>query len=269
MRNEQLCEAEFATYAKEALLRRDPRHPSHEEAREWRTERMLELVAKPSTSANSRWRPPPLSAGANSLEYDFDVRPDCQYWLSVRSFNPEYTRLFSRYVYVHNDRITCPYFTVEFKKDDTTAERAQNQIAAAAAMALYNRCLLKLERLKLTKNSWSEKHTSCIRHYGLTLQGASYTFWCIRLRPQPTPVSPHNWTWPGCEVVEATAGNMFTAPNVKHFIHWVNEIHRWGLTVHGQLCKKDVQFCIEGKEKNVRTSLGASELDPDSDAELW
>lgn len=34
IRNEQLCEAEFATYAKETLLRRDPRHPNYGEARQ-------------------------------------------------------------------------------------------------------------------------------------------------------------------------------------------------------------------------------------------
>lgn len=67
IRNEQLCEAEFATYAKETL-RRDPRQPNYEEARQWRVERMIEPVVKPSTSANSRWRPPPAIVSADSLE---------------------------------------------------------------------------------------------------------------------------------------------------------------------------------------------------------
>ncbi|KAK8912073.1 hypothetical protein VCV18_012687 [Metarhizium anisopliae] len=90
MRNEQLCEAEFANYATENLLRRDPRYPSYDETREWRVERMVELLVKPSTSANSRLRPPPITVSADSLEYDFNFRPDLQYWLSVRPFNPVY-----------------------------------------------------------------------------------------------------------------------------------------------------------------------------------
>ncbi|MCJ1400074.1 hypothetical protein MMC11_003277 [Xylographa trunciseda] len=272
MQTEQLCEAEFTTYAKETLLRRDPRFPSYEEAREWRTERMIELVAKPTTSPGSRWCPPPVTIQADIAEYDFDVRPDCQYWLSVRSFNPSYTRLFSRYVYVHNDRITCPYFTIEFKKDGTTVELAQNQVAVAATVALYNRSLLKVERLKLTKRRWTGKHTSSLRHYGVILHGPVYTFWCIRLKEQGPrePIFPHDWNWPGCDMIEATPGNLLTAPNVEHFIHWVNEIHRWGLTVYGPSCQKDIQFCIERREKNVRTSLGESyhDLDPDSDIEV-
>jgi hypothetical protein len=272
MRTEQLCEAEFATYAKETLLRRDPRFPSYEEAREWRTERMIELVAKPTTSPGSRWCPPPVTIQADITEYDFDVRPDCQYWLSVRSFNPSYTRLFGRYVYVHNDRITCPYFTIEFKKDGNTVELAQNQVAVAATVALYNRSLLKMERLKLTKKRWTEKHTSSLRHYGVTMHGPVYKFWCIRLKEQEVrePISPHDWSWPGCNMIEATPGNLLTTPNVEHFIHWVNEIHRWGLTVHSASCQKDVQFCIERKEKNVRTSLGenSQDLHTDSDTEV-
>lgn len=158
MRNEQLYEAEFATYAKKILLRRDPRFPSYEEAREWRTERMIELVAKPTISPGSQCCPPPVIIQADIMEFDFDVRPDCQYWLSVQFFNPSYTRLFSRYVYIHHDRITCAYFTVEFKKDSTIVELAQNQVAVAATVALYNRSLLKVERLKLIKEVDSEAH---------------------------------------------------------------------------------------------------------------
>jgi hypothetical protein len=266
MRNEQLCEAEFSTYAKETLLRRDPRYPSLEEARQWRTERMIELVMKPSVSAKSKWIPPP--ATVDTFVYDFDVRPDCQYWLSVRAFNPEYSRLFSRYVHVHNDRITCPYFTIEFKKDDSTLELAQNQMAAAAALALHNRALLKVERLKVTKKRWTEKHTSSLRHYGLTLHGHKYTFWCLKLKQQHSgavSLSPKDWSWQGCDVVEATTGNMLTEQNVKHFIQWANEIHRWGLGVHGPSCQRDVQFCIEKEQRNVRTSL--SEIDQASDSD--
>lgn len=77
MKNEQLCEAEFATYAKGTLVCRDPRHPSYEEAGQWMVEHMIEPVVKPNTSANSRWRPPRAYASADSWEYDFDVRPDC------------------------------------------------------------------------------------------------------------------------------------------------------------------------------------------------
>ena len=57
-------------------------------------------------------------------------------------------------------------------------------------------------------------------------------------------------------MVEATTGNMLTAPNVKHFMDWLNEINRWGLSVHGPACNKDVQFlgldAGSDGEQNVR-----------------
>ena len=83
-------------------------------------------------------------------------------------------------------------------------------------------------------------------------------------------MNAEQWRWQGCKVVETTPGNLLTRPNAEHYAHWVNEIHRWALTVHGPSCQKDVQFCIERRERNVRTSLGAddNDQDPDSDVEM-
>ncbi len=53
-----LCEAEFSSYAKENLLKRDPRSLEDDVKRPWRTERMLELVAKPEESLH--WCEPPV-----------------------------------------------------------------------------------------------------------------------------------------------------------------------------------------------------------------
>lgn len=57
-------------------------------------------------------------------------------------------------------------------------------------------------------------------------------------------------------MVEATQADMSSLHDVTHFCDWINEIHRWGLTVHGPSCGRDVQYCIENKEGNIRTSLG-------------
>jgi hypothetical protein len=86
-------------------------------------------------------------------------------------------------VYIHSDRITCPYFTVEFKKDGNAVELAQNQVAVAAALAIYNRALLKVQRLKLTGEKVdTETHIN-------TLHGLVYTFWCIKLKQQEAGLS--------------------------------------------------------------------------------
>jgi hypothetical protein len=43
---------------------------------------------------------------------------------------------------------------------------------------------------------------------------------------------------------------------VSWFVNWINEIHRWGLTVHGPSCERDIKYCIDSSPYGVRTSLG-------------
>ena len=273
MRYEGLCEAEFATYAKETLLRRDPRVLDPGEDREWRTERMVEFSAKPGPGAlPGQWQGPPVTEKDSTWkEFDFDIHPDCQYWLSVRAFNPEYTRLFTDYVFVHGQRITCPYFTIEFKKDykDNNNLKAQDQVATASAVALYNRCQLKRDRLIGTRKRWTQKHNTSLRYYGLTLAGPIYQFWWIRLRGYADGLSipPEKWKWCGCEMVRASNGSLDKPSDVRNFVEWLNEIHRWGLTVHGPSCEKDVKFCISNTKDAVRTSL-EEVAEQDSDTEI-
>ena len=106
-----------------------------QEAREWRTEN--DTTTWDETPPASRRRLPPITIEADVPDYDFDIRPDSQCRLSTPSFNPDYKRLFGRYVYVHNGRVICPYFTIEFKKDDNTIELGRNQVVVAVALALF------------------------------------------------------------------------------------------------------------------------------------
>ena len=47
-----------------------------------------------------------------------------------------------------------------------------------------------------------------------------------------------------------------SSEGVSSFVNWVNEIHRWGLTVHGPSCERDIKCCINSTPGAVRTSLG-------------
>jgi hypothetical protein len=112
-----LCKAEFATLTKEKLLKAEPRRLEVAEDRKWRTEGMIELVAKPTE--RRRWEAPPiLDSSKSGLSYYFDIRPDCAYWLFLRAFNMEWQRRVREYVLVMNKQVTCPYFTIEFKRDE-------------------------------------------------------------------------------------------------------------------------------------------------------
>lgn len=97
---------------------------------------MVELSTK-SGSPHPQWLGPPLIKKASVPKtFSFDIRPDCQYWLSMRSFNPKYAQLYPEHVFVLREQITCPYFTIEFKKDDGSTLKAENQVATAAVALL-------------------------------------------------------------------------------------------------------------------------------------
>ena len=136
-----LCEEEFASLAKETFLRRSPRSLPDANDRQWRGERMLQLVTPPKESAH--WRKPPiLEPVPSGVEWSWDIRPDCAYWLSLKGFNPRYRFQIQNCAYVR-DWITCPYLTVEFKRDGVSEDTAVAQVAAAGSIALYNRYRLR------------------------------------------------------------------------------------------------------------------------------
>jgi hypothetical protein len=246
-----LCEAEFATYGKEKLFKGEPRRLEISEDRQWRTERMIELVAKPSS--REKWEPPPvLQAHARHRAYQFDIRPDCSYWLSLRAFNKEWRDRVEEYVLVMYDRVTCPYFTVEFKRDDSGDLAAENQVAAAGALALYNRYLLRTASLRHSNLLWDEQKADDIRHYGATFGGSKFALWCLR------PVLSETGDWLGCNMSRIFRSHCHTEPGARSFALWVNEIHAWGLRIHGPACMRDLKRSLHSTGVRV-SDIGVSD----------
>ena len=265
MDRRKMCEAEFASYAKEKLLKQDDFLLDKLGERAWKTERMLELVAKPEP--DTLWKAPPVledlcsATDLSRSDYSFDLRPDCAYWLSLRAFNPDYLGEVENWAMVIQEEVTCPYVTVEFKKDNLAEARATSQVAAAASVALYNRYQVRKKRLELQGKQWTPRLTKIIRHYGLTLSGPRFTVWCVE------PALSH-YDWAGCEMRVVCRGNCTRNADVRKLIHWINEIHFWGLTKHGPRLAKDVKYSIETQQKKTGHRVSAiqrdSEDDPDS-----
>jgi hypothetical protein len=152
-----MCEAEFASFGKERLLKGELRTRELPAVRKYRPERMIELVAK--LNINDNWTEPPmLFPGYSARVYKFDIRPDCAYWLSLQAFNRNWQSRIREYTFVVYRRVTCPYFTIEFKRDDSTPTEAENKVAAAGALALYNRYSLRSQHLQ-------EEEKAGLRHY--------------------------------------------------------------------------------------------------------
>lgn len=265
MVRQRLVEAEFATFAKEELLKGVRRADPIRKDEQFRIQRMV----NPSLPVNdpSHWRKPPCLDEADNEVHNWrwDVRPDCSYWISLRGFNEKWQSEVQNITYVKGN-ITCPYFTIEFKRDDDEEKTgavtpAMKQVAAAGSIALYNRFLLWRRALadndvvearkakrpgKAKGQSWSPTPIDEVRHFGMTLAGSSYTAWV--LKPQC-----NEGEWVGCTMERLQTGDCSSlAADTEKLIHWINEIHRWGLTVHGPACKREIKICLRAAK--VRTS---------------
>jgi len=233
------------------------------------THRMVELVTKPRTvdprtparSPTLWWSPPLLDPSLPNKPYSYDIRPDCQYWLSLKFANRQYKRLYKDFVFENDGEAVCPYFTIEFKKDNISHNTTTNQLATAPALVLHNRCILKHRYLQAVDQEWSETDVQTIRHYGLTFAGNEYQFWCIQPDVSRQDIKA-DWTWRGCKMSNVSRGKLLGEVEVEDFIDWVNEIHRWGLALYGRACEADVKGCIDRGPSGVRTS---SAVAPDPD----
>ena len=257
MRSHSLCEAEFATYAKEKLLKRDDFADDREtDDREWRAERFVELVTKPESTGT--WVAPPIIENlesttlSSSSDFSFDVRPDCSYWLGMKAFSQTYRDDVPRWIHTIYDEFISPYLTVEFKRDLDAEFVSKNQVAAASSLALHNRFRLREKRFSVMQKPWTKEDIMDIKHYGMTMQGYKYKIWCI------TPTLSEADKWAGCEVKVVGCGKCNKPYGVRRFIDWINEIHYWGLTVHGPHCQDDAKYILSKTSKGIRPSdIGA------------
>lgn len=263
MKDWGLCEAEYAQYSLEHLLKSEVRDPDAVPSRAWNTKRMIQLVAKPERL----WKSPPIIDTPPTKDYNFDVRPDCSYWIPIDVFNDRYQNLVMELTFVKYTKILCPYLSIEFKKDDSKQEKAESQVAVAGSIALYNRFKLKEKRLRRKNKNWTERRLANIRHYGITFRAEAFTVWCIRPNKPQDIGDTTTETWTGCIMGSVHKNGCNTMVGVQNLMEWINEIHRWGLTVHGDSCQRDVQHCIEADEL-ARTSLGEAQSLQDSDTDL-
>ena len=266
MKAMDLCEEEYASVAKEELLLRRVRHPIEGTTKKWGVERMIQLSTTPNSDENSKWVAPPLINNPETQSYLFSLRPDCAYWLSLQAFSENHRDLVENAAFTVMNRITCPYFTIEFKKTDATFQQAWNQVVAASALALYNRYLLKKTRLETLKKPWTEDNSQTLRHYALTFTAATATVWIVTPKFSSKPGSDSAWDWAGCDASELWKSNCATPQGVEDLVDWINGIHRWGVESHGQSCKDDIKVVLSKCGPGVQTRLSAL-FAPDSPVE--
>jgi hypothetical protein len=102
MRRRNLCQDEYATFAKENVFKGPRRAGQPVQDERFRIERMVNPSLQLDRSGT--WEKPPRHpsttsadetpeepcAGGSSSEWCWDVRSDCSYWLSLQGFNPKW-----------------------------------------------------------------------------------------------------------------------------------------------------------------------------------
>ncbi|KAI0868118.1 hypothetical protein GGS24DRAFT_228317 [Hypoxylon argillaceum] len=224
-------EAEYSASALRDLFLDGPRYPwlpEEEGEKCWLPVRMLQFVCKPPQDG---WHIPPLIHPPKK-RYEWDIRPDCAYYVSLQAFKSELRAAIQHHVSVTQQRAFSPYLTIEFKRDEGSIATARYQVAVASSIALYNRFRLKAAALEATQSQWSERHKNQMRHYGITFTASRWQLWCTVPKTFPD--------WTGCIMSSLHTGNCCILAGVQKLVSAINDIHYWGLEIHGKSCKADI-----------------------------
>ncbi|KAH0538818.1 hypothetical protein FGG08_004594 [Glutinoglossum americanum] len=200
-------------------------------------------------------QPPIIKKTTDTRPFQFSIKPDITYRLSLRLFNPEHRNLV-KFTTVAGpyDGVAC-YLTGEFSKHYNGSNiKAENKIAAASAFWLYARWQLRRNRLSGEKrNDISASDFTDIKHYGLIFHDPYYTIWLIK------PKTHSDGQWNGASVAKLFEGDLLSMCGVRTFERWLNEIHHWGLGTWLKRFKDDVKGIVrrmEGGEGGVSTQDG-------------
>lgn len=145
------------------------------------------------------------------------------------------------------------YFTIEFKKELEAVDAAEDQVAAFAALTLYNRVDLRRRSLEAQlqtqrSQSSSELTFADIKHYGLTFAAQEATLFLCRPIMRRTVDDQVLETWHGCTINRLCIINVTTQEGIRELASWVNEIHHWGLTSHANAVEADVKHILMGRK---------------------
>ena len=75
------------------------------------------VLSRETTLPHKKWEPPTINTAIQCQKpFNFDMKSDFTYFLSLKMFNPKYRDVVQLSTHVDSETGTCPYFTGEFKK---------------------------------------------------------------------------------------------------------------------------------------------------------
>ena len=103
---------------------------------------------------------------------------------------------------------------------------------------------------------------------GLTFDGSQFVVYVVTptsptrdfpalddaVRPQPMPTEAstsavgaetHVSSWHGCEMRRLAQGDCTAPRDVQRLANWINEIHRWGVTIYSESVQRNIKHALE------------------------
>jgi hypothetical protein len=175
-----LPEPEFKAYACQYLFIGQYVLLANDTKRQLCAVRSVQWSLKPNESDIFIWCIPPLRSPDDppSKQFNFDISPDCHFWLCDKIFNADYRRCLGKVVHCKALGSFCPYFSIEFEATTDNKRTVVNQVAAAGSVSLFNRYHLKLDAYP----DPTREQLGQLRHYGLTMENENWTVWLFELK---------------------------------------------------------------------------------------
>ena len=102
---------------------------------------------------------------------------------------------------------------------------------------------------------WTDFDRAQMKQYILAFAGSEYDIWVLCAR-----LSEDSSTWDGCSVTNIYRSMCTSKVGVRRLKSWINEIHRWSLSVHAAGCQTDVKTILGDNDiENSSDNLGVGE----------
>ena len=239
----KLPESEYKAYACQDLFVGQYVLLAKDTTRQLCAVRSVEWSLKPEPkSVVYAWHTPPIVPPDHPplKPFNFDIEPDCQFWLCDKILNADYRQNINIVVHSKPLGAFCPYFSIEFKARTDDQWVVLNQVAAAGSASLYNRYQLKLNAYpRPTHKQWE-----LVRHFGLTMERENWKMWLFE------PKIEEEASWAGCNIRNICSGTCTSEQGVRKLLSWINEVHRWGLCEYAPGCEDDIKHVILSKDPN-------------------
>ena len=185
--------------------------------------------------------------------YDWEIVPDSTYMLGLNLFDDQLRDAIRgpQLNWLRADPYgICPYLTLEYK----CAEKSGKDSDAICQIAVAS--VIWLNEWKKLKTKLGKSNLSELRHYSIVITSLSFHVWLNSFDEQKFTIR------------QIARGGLDDPEGVGKYMKWWNAIHKWGLGLHAQFFKQDVEALWQAMQEGVvlgltppRSEDGAQNLD--------